>query len=132
MKIKTFVTGPRAIKKNTAPRIHVTPRGVIAMNIMLSEKLKLKPGMGVDFHQDEEESKDWYISVNEKSLNKVRQKKSAKSFLFNNVRLTDAIISSICPDNILPTVTFFVAQESIEVPGIEGPCFAIITSSAKK
>lgn len=132
MKIKTFDLAPGSGKKGMAPRIRLIPSGLITLNGTLCEKLGLEVGSGVDFHQDEDEPKDWYISVNPGSYNKLRKKETGALLMFNNVRLVQAIMSSACPDISFPTVGFFVAKESIKMPGIKSDCFAIITSSAKK
>lgn len=132
MNLKTFDVEPNSTRKSKSLRVRVTIMGVISLNTNLSERLGLVPGMGVDFHQDKEEAKDWYISVNPKSANKVRHTTPGKSFLFNNARLAESIRESVCPDSISYSVGFPVSSIPIQVEGKSGDIFAIITSVAIK
>lgn len=132
MKIKTFDLGPDPNRRVGEPRIRVNTIGVITINTALCELLDLKHGSGVDFHQDLEEPRDWYISRNPQSKNKVRKKVRLNVVLFNNVRLAKEMIESTCPDLYSRSISFLVSKKISRIDGVQGDCFAIITSSIKK
>ncbi len=107
MKLKKMEFTVAHMKKGAAPAIRVTKGGVFSFNKGLSEHLKLNAGTGVDFFQDEEVPRDWYIKLSEKSQNKVRRKEPSKGYLFNNAGLAGAFLTSI--DAIDDSKSFKVA-----------------------
>ena len=128
MKLKRFEQAPQSSKKNKSHNIRIHSVGSVVMNMRLSERLGLSPGTGMSFHQDETEKKDGYLSIDKDSANKVRLKTGTTTYLFNNVRLAEEILESVYPGKGVASVCFPVSAIPIEVEGIEGPVYAIITS----
>lgn len=94
MKLKKIEFTPTHAKKGGPPALRVAKGGVFSFNKSLMEHLKLKAGSGVDFFQDEEEKKDWYIRLDPNSKNKVRAKKDAPGVIFNNAQLAQHFLES--------------------------------------
>jgi hypothetical protein len=68
MKLREF---NRSIKsgysKDDLPRIRISGRsGLITFNHSAVQRLKLKAGEGLTFHNDEEQLTDWYLKIGKK------------------------------------------------------------------
>jgi hypothetical protein len=133
MALKKFKKQPKEKRQPKPPFVRIMANGVITFNKGLSRFLNLSEGIGIDFYQDEEDSRDWYLKVDKDSENKVRKKKPHDLYVFNNVRLANAILSSIgASDEGLDTLALPVVKEATTFPESEGNYFAIITNVIRK
>lgn len=99
MKLKTFNQAnlPKADRCSTKLYIN-SKTGLFHFNRSASEKLGLTSGDTVEFHQDEDEPSDWYISKSKSGFlirNKAKGDDATSGTMFNNSALANLIFSTI-------------------------------------
>lgn len=99
MKLKPFNSETCVSAKSEGARPYIgidTEIGTIRINGSLSEKLKLKVGDKLSFHQDEETPGDWYLLAGDsKGFEMKEQKKVKNGLTFNNSSLARKIAASV-------------------------------------
>ena len=98
MKLKVFnpETAPVSSARTTRPIIHMNGKsGTIVFNKLAVEKLKLKAGNQVQFHQDEETPTDWYLEKVKSGGFDLRDKKGSGLLFFNSVATVRALFASV-------------------------------------
>lgn len=63
MKLKTFNIANSKGHNDTTPRLSMNNSGLISFNGALAEKMKLRKGLKILFHQDEDRPQDWFIEL---------------------------------------------------------------------
>lgn len=129
MKLKHFNTqNTRAIRRRK-PTIRFTKAGLIALSSTLSMNIGLKENDYVEFLQDEEKPKDWYIvKGSAKTGFQLRKyKTNGGQLITNSANLSEKFLESIGKKNIT-SIACLVATQPTEVEGMK--LYAIITSSA--
>lgn len=83
-------------KRSSAPSIAIdTKVGCNRINREACERLGLKEGDQVKFHQDEEEEADWYIEKVSEGGFSLRKVGSGSALAFNNTALAKKIAESV-------------------------------------
>lgn len=122
MKLKSFNPENAANIRKGKPTIHIGSNGAISMNAVATNLTGLKPGDKVEFHQDETNPKDWYISKS-KSGFELRAYNQDRGVIFNSSKLA-SIILEIIGGPI--TATMIIGNEPVD-----GKYWPVITASAK-
>jgi hypothetical protein len=95
MKIKTFNAANTAIATRSSkdPVLSFSSKtGVFRFNKSATELLQLKVNEQLEFAQDEDDQKNWFMLKSEKDGFEVRDK---KGLTFNNVKLAGHLVSSL-------------------------------------
>jgi hypothetical protein len=94
MKLKSFTPENTHSQRKGTPSIHLNGKtGLIAISKCAAEKLNLKKGELLCFHQDEEEEQDWYIEKVKEGGFYFREYKSG--FMVNSTALVRKIFESV-------------------------------------
>ena len=115
------VTGSRAI---TDPAVHVAKYGLIAFNKLAVEKMKLKAGGGVKFHQSKARPKQWYIEIEKVKENGIVLKKYKDSLSLSCSAVSKVMLHSL---NLSKGFTCRIGSE----PDEDG-WWSLITSAISK
>jgi len=131
MKLKRFnTTNIRSIRIGK-PTVRFNKQGQISFSIAIITAMGLKSGDKIEFIQDEEKPKDWYV-VKCKNDNgfTLRDFKGSNGLVTNSSSLVKTFIKSLEPqfDSSVTSVGCLMALQSTKVENEE--LFAIITKSA--
>lgn len=129
MKLKRFNPGNTRTIRKGRPIIRFAKKGQISLSATLVHKIGLSEKDSIEFIQDEERPKDWYL-IKAKSGNgfSLRKYKSTfDSLLTNSSGMVDKFLESIDKKGVA-SVGCLVSTKPTEVEGLK--LYAIITSSA--
>ena len=126
MKVKRFNANNCSHARPGKPTINFNKKGPISISKTAVQKLNVSPETPVAFLQDEENPKDWYITVGgDKDGFKVRYAENG-ACIFNSSYLSQTLLRSL---GISTNSSFLIATEPTELfLGQNG--YAIITKSA--
>ncbi len=111
----------------TTLMVNVNKNGVIRLNELVVEHLILCSGNKINFYQDKDSPKDWFIKIEDDGL-VLREKKSyGKGLLLQSASITRDMIKSLVFES---RFTALLAKEPLNFNNTEG-FYAILTSSAK-
>lgn len=99
MKLKTFNEDNLPKVDRSSPKVYLNSKtGIIHFNRAASARIGFVAGDGVEFHQDEEEPSDWYVTkskVGFKLRNKGKEDDDSLGVTFNSSSLARLIIESV-------------------------------------
>lgn len=111
----------------TALMVSVNKNGVIRLNEPAVEYLSMFPGNKINFYQDKDSPKDWFIKIEDDGI-VLREKKSyGKGLLLQSASITRDMIKSLGFESRFMAL---LAKEPLNFNNTEG-FYAILTSSAK-
>jgi len=127
MKLKTFNTANTITRRGVNPRVRVNDKGTFYVNAGALNRMKLKTGDRIQFHQDEERGSDWYLEKTDDQAGFVlRAAASGSSLIFSNQDIRNRIVESVNPQL---TGSFDLM---IGIEPVEGKYWPLITASLKK
>jgi len=129
MKLKRFNPGNTRTIRIGKPTIRFAKQGTITLASTLTKKIGLKENDSIEFIQDEENPRDWYLkkAYKEKGFSLRTYNKSTGALITNSIVMVNKFLESIDKKNA-KSVGCLVATEPTEVEGLK--LYAIITSSA--
>lgn len=96
MKLKEFNTENCVVVRNTLPSVTISKIGLLNLNNAACELIKLKEGDQVVFHQDEENTDNFYIEkVTDKGFALRRKESISAGLIFNNSSLANTLIKAM-------------------------------------
>lgn len=127
MKLKTYNSENLPVSSKSKPTMYINQKsGVFHFNANACERLKLKAGESIEFHQDEENNKDWFISKSNSGFAVRNKDKSSDSMgvTFNNTTLAKLLFEKLEYNEQSGTV--LIGSEAVKIGKIE--YYPIITS----
>lgn len=131
MKLKEFNLDNAKFQHTGKPSVRVNQKsGVISFSAEAADLIGLKDGVGIFILQDEESTRDWYISVSTHEIAiPVRNKKTGRCF--NSTFLAKMILKSAVKGGSAPltgnSASFLISKNPVIENDI--PLYLIITSN---
>lgn len=126
MKLKSFNAHNAASSKySRLPSVNIGyTSGIIYFNESAKQLTNIKAGDKIEFLQDEDNPKDWYLAKSENGF-EVRDKKKSKGVLVQSSKIVKELLHSI---DVYKPATMRIAEA---IPFDGRKLFPIITKSAK-